>query len=219
MRYQALILDLDGTLINSLGDISNAMNGALEEYGLPGWQTDEYRYLVGNGARKLAERAVRGRQDLAEEVLRSYQRRYEKHCEEETAPYAGMPEALRELAEDGIRLCVLSNKPDPDTRHIVSHFFPGIPFAAVQGQVEGIPVKPDPSGARLLADGLRLRPAECLYLGDTAVDMRCAVGAGMTPLGALWGFRTAEEMLENGAEVLVKLPADLPETIRRMNRP
>jgi len=218
MRYQALVLDLDGTLINSLGDISNAMNGALAEYGLPGWRTDDYRYLVGNGARKLAERAVRDRKDQTEAVLQSYQRRYEKHCEEETAPYAGMPEALAALTGDGIRLCVLSNKPDPDTKHIVAHFFPGIPFAAVQGQVEGIPVKPDPTGARMLADRLGLQSAECLYLGDTAVDMTCAVGAGMTPLGALWGFRTEEELRENGAGILVERPADLPETIRGLNR-
>ena len=207
--FRAVLFDLDGTLTDTLSDIACAMNRALRLHGLPEWPVDAYRYLVGNGAKVLSERCVRERQELAPAVRADYQAYYEQHNLVRTRPYDGVPEMLRALAEAGMTLAVLSNKPDADTKNIVRHFFPDIPFSVVRGQVEGVPVKPDPAGAIAVAREMGVAPGDFLYLGDTAVDMRCALAAGMHPVGALWGFRTAEELRDNGAEALVQQPGEL----------
>ena len=207
--YKAVLFDLDGTLTDTLADIAAAMNRALRLHELPTWPVDAYRYLVGNGAKVLSERCVRERQELSAAVRQTYQAYYETHNLVQTKPYEGVPEMLQALVDRGIRLAVFSNKPDADTKAVVRHFFPQIPFAAVRGQVEGVPVKPDPAGAFALAAEMGLAPGEFLYLGDTAVDMQCARNAGMHPVGALWGFRTAEELRESGAERLIARPGDL----------
>ena len=206
---RAVLFDLDGTLTNTLEDIADAMNRSLRLHGLPEWPLDAYRYLVGDGAKKLAERAVRDRQKLALSVQQEYQAYYQEHTRVKTQPYDGVPEMLRALQDKGLKLAVFSNKPDADTKNVVAHFFPDIPWAAVRGQVEGIPVKPDPTGALAVAEALQIPPAEFLYLGDTATDMHCAVNAGMLPIGALWGFRTAEELQSSGARQLVQHPMDV----------
>lgn len=206
---RAVLFDLDGTLTNTLEDIADAMNRSLRLHGLPEWPLDAYRYLVGDGAKKLAERAVRDRQELALSVQQEYQAYYQEHTRVKTQPYDGVPEMLRALQDKGLKLAVFSNKPDADTKNVVAHFFPDIPWAAVRGQIEGIPVKPDPTGALAVAEALQIPPAEFLYLGDTATDMHCAVNAGMLPIGALWGFRTAEELQSSGARQLVQHPMDV----------
>ena len=206
---RAVLFDLDGTLTTTLEDIADAMNRSLRLHGLPEWPLDAYRYLVGDGAKKLAERAVRDRQELALSVQQEYQAYYQEHTRVKTQPYDGVPEMLRALQDKGLKLAVFSNKPDADTKNVVAHFFPDIPWAAVRGQIEGIPVKPDPTGALAVAEALQIPPAEFLYLGDTATDMHCAVNAGMLPIGALWGFRTAEELQSSGARQLVQHPMDV----------
>ena len=207
--FRAVLFDLDGTLTDTLSDIACAMNRALRLHGLPEWDEKEYCYLVGNGARILAQRCVRERQELAEAVRRDYQAWYETHNLVRTRPYQGVPEMLEALHRRGIVLAVLSNKPDQDTKAVVRHFFPQIPFSVVRGQVEGVPVKPDPAGALAVAAQLGIEPGAWLYLGDTAVDMTCARAAGMHPVGALWGFRTEAELRESGAEHLIAAPGEL----------
>ena len=207
--FKAILFDLDGTLTNTLEDIAAAMNRALRLHDLPEWPVEAYRYLVGNGAKVLSERCVRERQELSAAVRQTYQAYYETHNLVQTKPYEGVPEMLQALVDRGIRLAVFSNKPDADTKAVVRHFFPEIPFAAVRGQVEGVPVKPDPTGALAVADEMGLAPGDFLYLGDTAVDMECALAAGMHPVGALWGFRTEEELRESGAEFVAKNPMDV----------
>lgn len=207
--YKAVLFDLDGTLTDTLVDIADAMNRALRLHGLPEWPVEAYRYLVGNGAKVLSERCVRERQELSAAVRQTYQAYYETHNLVQTKPYEGVPEMLQALVDRGIRLAVFSNKPDADTKAVVRHFFPEIPFAVVRGQVEGVPVKPDPTGALAVADEMGLAPGDFLYLGDTAVDMECALAAGMHPVGALWGFRTEEELRQSGAEHLARQPGDL----------
>ncbi|MGN0778829.1 MAG: HAD family hydrolase [Aristaeellaceae bacterium] len=209
MPIKAAIFDLDGTLTNTLTDIATAMNRALRLHGLPEFAVDEYRYLVGDGAKMLAQRAVRDRLELAEDVRQTYQAYYQEHTLDTTQPYQGIPELLHALTEQGIQVCVLSNKPHADTCGVVRHFFPDIPFAQVRGQVEGVPVKPDPTGARMIARALDLPPEAFVYLGDTNVDMRTAVNAGMHPAGVTWGFRTAEELTQAGAELLLDAPLEL----------
>lgn len=206
---RAFLFDLDGTLTNTLQDIADAMNRSLRLHGLPGWPLDAYRYLVGDGAKKLAERAVSEHQELAVSVQQTYQEYYQTHSLVTTKPYEDIPELLHALQDRGIRLAVFSNKPDADTKKVVAHFFPDIQWAAVRGQVEGVPVKPDPAGALAVAGCLGAAPEEILYAGDTATDMQCAIAAGMQPAGVLWGFRTAEELTANGARYLAAQPMDL----------
>lgn len=209
LSIKAVLFDLDGTLTNTLPDIAGAMNRTLRHFGLPEWTVDDYRHLVGNGAVKLAERAVRGRQDLMPAVLDLYMRDYRAHSAVETVPYPGIPELLYQLREGGISLCVYSNKPDPDTQYIVRHYFPDTAFAVIQGSKPDLPLKPDPAVPLSIAADLGLTPAEFAYLGDSGVDMRCAAAAGMHPLGVLWGFRDAEELTAGGAEALLSAPSDL----------
>lgn len=206
---RAVLFDLDGTLTNTLQDIGDAMNRALRLHDLPEWPLDAYRYLVGDGAKKLAQRAVRDRQELALSVQKEYQAYYEKHTLVATRPYDGVPEMLKALQERQIKLAVFSNKPDADTKNVVAHFFPEINWASVRGQVEGVPVKPDPMGALLTAQAMGVQPAEVLYLGDTSTDMCCAVNAGMIPVGVLWGFREESELRQNGAVHLLSRPKDI----------
>lgn len=208
-NIQAALFDLDGTLTNTLTDIANAMNRALTEHGLPTWSVEDYKYLVGNGAKILAQRAVRDRQELAEPVRQTYQAWYETHNQETTRPYDGIPEMLTALREAGLRLAVLSNKPHADTVHVVKHYFPEIPFDVVRGQQEGVPIKPDPAGAFAVAEAMGIAPERFVYLGDTSVDMECARRAGMHPVGVLWGFRKEDELRESGAEAVIGKPEEL----------
>ncbi len=207
--FKAVVFDLDGTLTNTLQDIAHAMNRALRLLGLPEYPTDAYRYMVGNGAKKLAERAVGNHQELASEALELYQSYYQKHTHDITRPYDGIPELLEALEARGLKLCVLSNKPHADTQVVIRYFFPGIHWAVVRGQMEGVPVKPDPAGAEAIAKALHLQPDECLYLGDTSVDMITATRAGMWAVGVLWGFRDEKELRESGAKLILSEPLAL----------
>ena len=207
--YQAVLFDLDGTLTNTLEDIAFAMNRALRMHGLPEHPVEKYRYLVGSGAKKLAQRAVGEHADMAASVLKTYQAYYQEHSLDKTCPYDGVADMLEALQQRGVKLCVFSNKPHADTCRVVAHFFPQISFAAVRGQMEGVPVKPDPAGALAVAEQLGVAPADFLYLGDTDVDMLCARNAGMHPVGVTWGFRDAEELRSAGAERLIHHPMEL----------
>ena len=149
--------------------------------------------------------------EQAQAAVARYRERYLPVGIYECTLYPGIPELLHALAERGLKLAVLSNKPDADTKNVISHFFPDVPFSVVRGQVEGVPVKPDKAGALLVAEQLGIAPADFLYLGDTKVDMTCACSAGMNPVGVLWGFRTAQELLDNGAKVLIAHPMELLE--------
>lgn len=206
---KAVLFDLDGTLTDTLQDIADAMNRSLRLHGLPEWPLSDYRYLVGDGARKLAERAVRDHTELAPSVQKEYQAYYATHNLVASRPYEGIPEMLQALQAKGVKLAVFSNKPDADTKNVVNHFFPDIKWAVVRGQTEGVPVKPDPAGALLVAQALGEPPENILYLGDTSTDMRCAVHAGMIPVGVLWGFRTEDELRESGASRVVAHPREV----------
>lgn len=211
--YKAVLFDLDGTLTDTLQDIAAAMNRALRLHGLMEFAVEDYKYLVGDGAKKLSERAVRGRLDLQDAVLRDYQAYYETHNLITTRPYDGVPELLTALEARGMKLCVLSNKPHADTLRVVRHFFPQISFCVVRGQMEGVPVKPDPTGALQVAREAHIPPDSFLYLGDTSVDMTCARNAGMHSVGVTWGFRTADELRAAGAGLLISHPLQLLESL------
>lgn len=206
---EGVLFDLDGTLTNTLEDIAFAMNHALRLNGLEAHPVEAYRYMVGDGVKVLSQRAVGQRADLAGKVWQDYQAYYETHNLVRTRPYPGILQMLRELQQRGLKLCVFSNKPHQDTCRVVKHFFPDIDFAVVRGQQEGVPVKPDPAGALLVAQEAGIPPENFLYLGDTDVDMVCACRSGMTPIGVLWGFREEEELLRAGAQRLLHYPDEL----------
>lgn len=206
---KAVIFDLDGTLINSLPDISAAMNRSLQRFGLPTHAESAYKFKVGNGVFRLTERAVGERSDLTDAVLRAYMADYAQHSRVNSYPYPGIPETLEELLRAGIRVCVLSNKDQGDVENVMAHYFPSIRFSALRGRVDGVPLKPDPLGALLIAEQLSLAPADFLYVGDTGTDMNCGAAAGMDTVGVLWGFRPREELTAAGAKYLIAEPKEL----------
>lgn len=203
MRIQAALFDLDGTLVDSLGDIADAMNWALGQHGLPAHPEDAYRQFVGEGVVKLVQRAVPEAQvALRESVLGAYRTRYAERLLDRTRPFPGVTALLEALAEDGLALGVLSNKPDAPTQQLVRALFPHVPFRAVYGERAGVPRKPDPTAALALAGELGVAPQACAFVGDTPVDMGCARRAGMFALGVSWGFRPEPLLREAGADVV-----------------
>lgn len=206
---KGFIFDLDGTLINSLDDIAQSMNRALAFYGLNPHPAQAYKLFVGNGVKVLAQRAAAQNSTKWEEVYAFYMEDYQKNSRVHTKPYEGIMEMLTSLCDQNIPVAVFSNKPHRDTLQVVKHFFPAVPFVAIRGQVEGIPVKPDPMGALLVAKEMNLDPKNIYYAGDSGVDMACATGANMVPVGVTWGFRDEKELTQNGASHIVHQPKEL----------
>ena len=217
MKYKAIIFDLDGTLLDTLDDLADAGNTVLTEAGLPVHSTDSYRYFVGDGLISLIQRILpedmRGTDDVQRMAL-AFRDSYKKNWKAKTKPYAGIQDMLTGLHEQELSLNVLSNKPDDFTKVCVREFFGDNCFDHVLGKREGVPKKPDPTGALEIARKLAIQPAEILYLGDTATDMQTAVRAGMFPVGALWGFRPEKELKESGAKHLASQPKDVVTLIR-----
>lgn len=212
MPYRAVLFDLDGTLLDTLEDIANAANRVLAAHGFPTHSVAAYRYFVGEGVRTLIQRilpAANRDEATVAACVRDYREDYTEHWNVKTRPYPGVPEMLDGLVARGVRLAVLSNKPDVSTRQCVRELLPRWKFDVVFGQREGLAHKPDPAGAHEVARLMKLAPADFLYLGDTATDMQTAVAAGMYPVGALWGFRTAEELTRTGAKRLIARPEEL----------
>lgn len=217
MKYRGAIFDLGGTLADTLRSIAAIGNGTLGAFGLPEIEPEAYRQMVGNGADKLMERML-ARVDAdyqGEDFVRfraEYDRRYAADPLGGVAPYPGLPELLTALKAAGIKLGVLSNKPDDMTRVIVHGLYGGLPDL-VWGQLAERPKKPDPTAALAMAEALGLPPEDILYIGDSGVDMDTAQRAGMDSCGVLWGFRDAEELTAHGAKFLAKSAAELGEII------
>lgn len=212
MDKHLVIFDLDGTLLDTIADLAAATNFALRAYNHPVHEVDKYRYFVGDGVRKLVERALPedARSPIhIDEVLGYFRQYYMRHCEDLTAPYPGIVELLSELQDAGVKLAVASNKFQIGTESLVKRFFPNINFVAVLGQREGVPVKPNP---QIIFDIIQLAGVtkeQTLYVGDSGVDMQTAVAAGVDSVGVLWGFRTADELLQNGAGSLASTPREI----------
>ncbi|HIV67998.1 MAG TPA: HAD family hydrolase [Candidatus Butyricicoccus stercorigallinarum] len=206
----AIIFDLDGTLLDTLGDLRDAANDALRRRGLPLRTTEEIRRFVGNGVRNLMRRCLpAGSPD--EEIdaaLADFKAYYAAHLCDTTAPYDGIPELLTVLRKRGIKVGVLSNKLDSATQQLIRHYFYGKVDVAF-GEHSGVPRKPDPTSCRMVMEQLGVRPEEVLYVGDSGVDMRTARNAGLTAVGVTWGFRSRSELIDNGADLLADLPVQI----------
>lgn len=211
MTFQAVCFDLDGTLLDTIGDLTDAMNYALGQLHLPQRTIEECKLFVGDGIRVYAERAMgpAGRdEDLLNRCITLSRQQYAKCWADKTRPYDGIPELLDELASRGLKMTVLSNKPDDFTKLMVERLLPRWRFDLVWGESAQRIKKPDPASARQMAADLGLKTEEFVYLGDTNTDMQTAVAAGMFPVGVLWGFRSAQELKENGAKVLIERPME-----------
>jgi phosphoglycolate phosphatase len=212
MKYRAVLFDLDGTLVDTLQDIADSTNQALSQFGFPGHDKEAYRYFVGEGRDVLAFRALpeaHRDSEMVSKLVAVINEEYSRRWADCTHPYDGVPEMLDGLTARNIRMAVLSNKATNFTEMTVNSLLSRWRFDAVVGASPSQPNKPDPTSALQIARQLGIDPAGFLYLGDSAIDMQTATSAGMYPVGAVWGFRGREELLEGGAKTLIERPPEL----------
>ena len=212
MNFKAVIFDLDGTLLDTLEDIADAVNHVLAKRGFPTHDTDAYRHFVGDGVNILLTRVLpekKQNEEVVAECVKAFREAYGHYWNVRTKPYDGVPEMLDGLTARGLKMAVLSNKPDDFAKKCVAELLSTWRFEIVFGFHNGIPRKPHPGGALQIAELLDTGPEHILYLGDTDVDMKTATAAGMFPVGALWGFRSVEELRNSGAEKVIARPQDL----------
>lgn len=218
---RACIFDLDGTILYTLDAIAKAGNRMLEELGYDPQPVDDYRYYCGDGSDNLVRRCLKKVGGDTEENIQAGFILNRKFLAQDpnyhVRPYPGMPEALQTLKERGIRIAVVSNKPD-DAAQLTVRAQYGDLFDHVQGQNREVPIKPDPTGALRTAIALGAAPSECLYFGDTWTDMKTGNNAAMHTIGVLWGYRDEKELRENGADLIISKPAEIPPlTLRKWN--
>ncbi len=213
MKYQAAIFDLDGTLIDSLADLADSVNEMLAGRGFAEHTIDEYRYFVGNGSRKLIERALPQEKSAdpayVDDAMAEYKECYARRLLNKTKPYDGIHEMLATLASEGVPMGICTNKHQSAADAIVGKLFPEGLFTDVIGDRDGLPRKPDPKKVLMIAEHMGVKPEHVAYFGDTSVDMDTAHNAGFFPIGVLWGFRPKEELVEHGAGVLISTPLEL----------
>ncbi|WP_343208948.1 HAD family hydrolase [Anaerolentibacter hominis] len=216
-KYKGIIFDLDGTLLNTIADLSDSVNAVLDEYDYPGFTYDQYKLKIGKGFRNLLENSFpEGLWDdkLIDEALEKFLSIYDKNYMNKTAPYEGIDRMLDELAARNIQVGVNSNKRTDYTNDLIHKFFCRIPFVEIFGEREGIPKKPDPAAALEIAGLMGLKPEEVLYIGDSKTDMVTGKNAGMDTVGVLWGFRDFKELSENGATYIAGTVQDILDIVK-----
>lgn len=214
MKYQTVLFDMDGTLLDTLTDMEAAVNHILTQYGYPVRTLEEIRRFVGNGAGLLIHRALPQGVDSAREaeVLAAYRAYYQAHNCIRTRPYEGIPELLAALRRAGVRTAVVSNKPDETTRTLAARFFPELDGAL--GQRDGVAAKPAPDMVQAVLSRLWAEPGQALYVGDSEVDVDTARNAGLAMIGVSWGFRGRAALESAGAPAVADTPAQLLELLR-----
>lgn len=209
---KACVFDLDGTLADTLESMAYITNLIMAKFGLKTLPTDNFRYYSGEGANMLMRRALKDAGDAEltryEEGQKLYREMFAEDPMYKVTCYEGMPETLKELKNRGMKLAVCTNKPHPAAVKVIEQLYGG-DFDIVIGQSEAVRRKPAPDGPLMVAEKFGVRPEECLYVGDTSTDMQTGKAAGMFTVGALWGFRDAKELNENGADLLAQRPTDL----------
>lgn len=215
--YKAAIFDLDGTLTDTLESMAVAGNKTLESFGLEKRGVEEYKYFAGDGADTLVRRILVAAGDteckLFDKAYNLYKKEFAIDCTYKVKPYDGIMDMVKQLKDKGIKLAILSNKPHARVVEVVYKFFGEGIFDIVQGQVDDVAKKPDPQGAILIAQKLGVQVDECIYVGDTDVDMKTGKSADMYTVGVLWGFREEEELKVNGADKIVSKPSEIIELI------
>jgi phosphoglycolate phosphatase len=211
----AVLFDLDGTLVDSLGDIAAALDAVLVELGHPTHTREAYRRFVGEGARELVRRALPAALDPREasrqldDALARYKARYRAHLVDETRPYEGIVELIAALRARGALLAVVTNKPHDAALEVVERLFEPGTFEVVLGQKDGVPHKPDPSGPLSILRALAVAPAHALFVGDSETDVRTAKNAGVRAVAVTWGLRDRHDLEASGPDHLVDHPREI----------
>ena len=208
-----VIFDLDGTLLNTIADLAMSTNYALRCCGFPEHEVQEYLYFVGNGITKLFERALPEASRSAENIARMrtcFLEYYTEHNTDCTRPYDGIAQLLATLSARGVKVAVASNKYQAGTEKLIRYFFPEVPFVAVLGQREGVPVKPAPDIVYDIMQRAGVEKADTLYVGDSDVDMRTALNSGVDACGVCWGFRPRAELEKYHPAHIAERPEDIP---------
>lgn len=216
---KAVLFDLDGTLADSLADLADSTDYALSVLGFPTHNLNEYKYFVGDGIPKLIERALpsdKKSPEIQKRCLDIFMEHYREHYHDKTRAYDGITELLCSLKKAGLKTAIISNKAQEMAEKVVTKLF-GNSFDAVAGKREGFPAKPDPSLTLEVVKEIGLTPDLCALIGDSGMDMAAAVNGGLLPIGVLWGFRTKEELLENGAQYTVSEPKQIIDIITELN--
>jgi phosphoglycolate phosphatase len=211
MKYKGIIFDLDGTLVNSLEDISDAMNLVLTNLNYPIHTYDAYQYFIGSGLLNLISKALPSTNNSESQIeicFESMIKGYRETCTLKTKPYDGTIELLDNLAARNIKLAVFSNKADELTKKITAEIFPGYFDAAVGLSLETLK-KPNPFEAITISKKWNLQPEEIIFIGDSDIDMQTAINANMFAVGVSWGYRTEEELLASGAKLVIHNPLEL----------
>ena len=212
MTYNTYIFDLDGTLLDTLGDLAAATNYALRQHGMPEHSIDDVRRFVGNGVRKLMERAIPDgtHNPDFEATFATFRQYYMQHSLDTTQPYEGISETLAALKAKGCRLAVVSNKMMAATQELCQHFFPDtIEVAIGENEAAGIRKKPAPDTVFAALDALGVGKGNAVYVGDSDVDIQTAANAGLPCISVLWGFRDKAFLTENGAKTFISTPSEL----------
>ena len=216
--YRICIFDLDGTLTDTLESITYSVNATLKELGLEQITHIQCKEFVGSGARHLIEQSLKVAGDpdasLIEKAMETYRLVFNKYCTYQVMPYDGIVDMLQELKKEGMQLAVLSNKPHVQTKNVVDTFFEEDMFVRVYGQREGLPRKPDPAVVHMILEDLGIGEDECLYIGDSDIDMMTGCAAGVATVGVTWGFRTKEVLIRHGATYIVGKPEEIISIVR-----
>lgn len=218
MKYKLIIFDLDGTLLNSLPDILSVLNLTLKKFSLPEIGYEQARGYIGNGARELVRLAIGDENEhRLDEILSYYTKAYAESDNSVAKLYDGEEAALKKLKSAGIKIAVLTNKPQPAAMNNAARFFKGFGIDLVQGQEEGVPLKPDPRAALSIAEKFGAKASECLIVGDGETDVMTAKRAGMDCISVLWGYRKKEQLEAAGARVFASNFVELSEIILTKN--
>lgn len=217
---KAVLFDLDGTLVNSLADLACSTNYALEKFGFSVHETEAFKYFVGDGMPKLIERALpedKREEKYIKETLDVFMAHYKEHYCDNTTAYDGVSEAVDSILSLGIKTAVVSNKIQNMAETVTNKIF-GDRFSIVCGKREGYPAKPDPTLTLEVIRELGVLPSECLFIGDSGMDMAVAKNANCVALGVLWGFRKEDELIDNGADFIIKEPSQIIKIIEQLNK-
>ena len=212
-----VIFDLDGTLLNTIGDLADAVDYVMRSRNLPEHTNAEYRQMVGGGIKRLVERALpeelAHNEEYVEECVAQFRRYYVDNIDRHTIPYEGIPELLRKLQHDGVKMAVASNKFQHGTDRLVAKFFGEIDFVAIEGNREGAPLKPNPEIIHNILRIAGVERGDAVMVGDSGIDIRTAIAAEIDSIGVSWGFRFAEELYDAGATTVVTTAEELQHAI------
>ena len=216
MKYQAVLFDMDGTVLDTLDDLCDSINHSLAEFSLPQVSREHVRQCLGNGAAFLVSHSIPAGSspELEADVLAFYKPWYDAHCLIKTAPYEGILPMMQSLKEHGLRLAIISNKPDRAVQELSDAFFPGLLELSV-GESPSVRRKPAPDTVLTAASQIGLSVDQCVYVGDSEVDLQTARNAGMDCISVTWGFRDEAQLIEAGASVLVRTPEELESFLLR----